>query len=256
MEAYLNPTILIAFLIMQVLYITKQCYQRIKKKEKDYSYNQFHFIKKLINEFDIVNGYIYYNIANCYYNTGDLGEAILYYRLAERLIPTDENLNNNLQLALDKRKDKIDKEQIDSILRSIFFWHYIISPYAKMWWFSVFFILIWISLLIYVFYRKPFIKYITVFSIIISFIFSLSIVFHLIDDETTEIGVITKETADAKNGPGINYPNTFKNKLHEGTEFEVLDHQLDWYQVKLPNGKICWFSNEDVEIAKLRLFSF
>src|SRR6186713_201914 len=40
-----------------------------------------------------------YNIGNCYYKTGQLGKAILYYERAARLSPDDEDIQFNLRLA-------------------------------------------------------------------------------------------------------------------------------------------------------------
>ena len=74
--------------------------------------------------------------------------------------------------------------------------------------------------------------------------------------EMFEIGTVVKEETMAKNGPGKSYPDTFKNALHEGTEFEVLDSQSDWYQVSLKNGKVCWLEKNTVEVATLKLFTF
>ena len=44
----------------------------------------------------IVNGRLEYNLANCYLQTGDVGRAILHYRRAQRLIPRDPRLADNL----------------------------------------------------------------------------------------------------------------------------------------------------------------
>ncbi len=38
----------------------------------------------------VVNGRLEFNSGNCYLQAGDLGNAILHYRRAQRLIPGDE----------------------------------------------------------------------------------------------------------------------------------------------------------------------
>jgi len=227
-----------------------------KRQKKEIFLQTASLYHKLIDKYEIVNGYLFYNLGNCYYNAGVLGKSILYYRLAECLIPNNEDLKNNLQVALSKSKDQIQSEQLDSIFRSIFFWHYLLSPMSKIWWLAIFFILIWLSLAIYIFWRKNFLKYIIVVSSIFSVILAISLTIHIIDDGTKEIGVITTLEATAKNGPGDSYKDTFKGPLHEGTEFTVIDTQDKWYQVVLKDGKICWLKSLDVEIAKLKLFSF
>ena len=45
------------------------------------------------------NGKLYYNLGNAQLQIGDLGQAIVSYRRAERLIPNDSNLRENLRFA-------------------------------------------------------------------------------------------------------------------------------------------------------------
>ena len=62
-----------------------------KEERKELFIRSATLYKKLINDYSIINGYIYYNLGNCYYNAGEIGKAILSYRLAEKLIPNDDD---------------------------------------------------------------------------------------------------------------------------------------------------------------------
>jgi len=42
---------------------------------------------------------LYYNLANAYYRTNDLGRAILFYRKAQKLAPRDKDVAANLRIA-------------------------------------------------------------------------------------------------------------------------------------------------------------
>ena len=52
---------------------------------------------------------IYYNLGNCYFRSGELGNAILYYEKALKMDPSHENSAFNLTLAKTKRIDKFDE---------------------------------------------------------------------------------------------------------------------------------------------------
>jgi tetratricopeptide (TPR) repeat protein len=54
------------------------------------------------------SGEVYYNIGNTYFKLGDLAPSILYYERARRLLPADEDVQVNLDLARSLTVDEID----------------------------------------------------------------------------------------------------------------------------------------------------
>ena len=54
------------------------------------------------------SGEVYYNIGNTYFKLGDLAQSILYYERARRLIPADEDVQANLELARSLTVDEIE----------------------------------------------------------------------------------------------------------------------------------------------------
>ncbi len=54
------------------------------------------------------SGQVYYNIGNSYFKSGDLARAILYYERARRLLPRDEDVRANLDLARSLTADEIE----------------------------------------------------------------------------------------------------------------------------------------------------
>ena len=67
---------------------------------------------------------LYYNLANAYYKTGDLGNAIAYYRKAELFAPRDADTSANLKRALSQTEDNIVRKEVPSALRSFFFLYF------------------------------------------------------------------------------------------------------------------------------------
>lgn len=58
----------------------------------------------LQSESEKSSGLFYYNIANTYFQLGEYGYAILYYYKAEKKLPRDSFIKNNLGVALEKAK--------------------------------------------------------------------------------------------------------------------------------------------------------
>src|SRR5438445_11782944 len=52
-----------------------------------------------------VGAALYYNLGNVYYRRGERGQAVLWYKRAERLSPRDPDIVFNLELALSHIRD-------------------------------------------------------------------------------------------------------------------------------------------------------
>lgn len=63
--------------------------------------------EKLADE-GTVSGPLYFNLGNAYYRSGQVGKSILYYERARTLLPRDEDVVSNLDLARLAVADKID----------------------------------------------------------------------------------------------------------------------------------------------------
>ncbi len=204
--------------------------------------------ERIVNEKGIRNGYIYYNLGNCYFHLGQIGKAILNYRRAERLIPNYSDLRRSLESARARRKDRIEKSQARSIAQTLFFWHYVLSLRTKIALFSVFFSAVWIVLLVRLFLNRAFTRWVLWLSIFSAVVFGVSGAVEAYGDNSTRFGVILVESAVSRKGPGESYAPSFKEPLHEGTEFCLRDEQGQWLRIELDNGALCWVSARAVEL--------
>ena len=89
------------------------------------------------------NGKLYYDIGNTYFRLGELGKAIVNYRRAERFLPDDENLQQNLAYALDQRLDKITPKTEKLLFKTLFFWHYDLPTTMRASLFAFFYVAFW-----------------------------------------------------------------------------------------------------------------
>ena len=68
---------------------------------------------------------------NTYLQLSDVGRAILHYRRAERLIPRDPLLTENLGVARARTLLNIPPARNSAVYRGLFFWHYQASPSGR-----------------------------------------------------------------------------------------------------------------------------
>jgi SH3-like domain-containing protein len=53
-------------------------------------------------------------------------------------------------------------------------------------------------------------------------------------------GVITAAEVVARQGDGPNYPPSFKDPLHAGLEFEMIEQRPGWLHIRLSDGADAW----------------
>ena len=99
--------------------------------------------ERIAQDGEIHNGKLYYNTANAYFQSGDIGRAILNYRLAGRLIPGDVNLTQNLAHARQTRVDSFEDRQETKVLKTLLFWHYDLPPGIRLSILAIFSALFW-----------------------------------------------------------------------------------------------------------------
>jgi tetratricopeptide (TPR) repeat protein len=100
--------------------------------------------ERIAQEGGVRNGKLYYNVGNAYFLQDRIGEAILNYRKAERLIPRHADLRKNLKAARILRKDQIETPARKKVMEVLFFWHYDLSLFARFVLFIVCFNAVWI----------------------------------------------------------------------------------------------------------------
>jgi tetratricopeptide (TPR) repeat protein len=206
--------------------------------------------ERLINEGGIENGRIYYNLGNIYFRMNDIGRAILYYRKAEQYTPNDSNLRQNLEYAREKCVDKIEEKQETKVLKTLFFWHYDLSVKTRLMMFTVFFAIVWISAGFRIFFKMPFLLWCIAVSSFLSIMLSGSLVAEEYILKKTRPGVILSSETITRKGNSETYEPSFKEPLHAGTEFTLLEERGDWYQIELSDSRTCWVSANDVELVR------
>ncbi len=206
--------------------------------------------ERIVQEGGIQNGKLYYNLGNVYFRLKDLGRAILNYRRAEQYIPNDPNLKQNLDYAREKRLDDIEEKQETKVLKTLFFWHYDLSTKERLMIFSVCFVLMWTAAAIRIFTQASYLRWCITVSFILSLLLAGSLLSEEISLRNTRPGVVISREVVARKGNSETYEPSFKDPLHSGTEFRLIEDRGSWYQIELADARTCWVHSKDVELVR------
>ncbi|MBN2314235.1 MAG: hypothetical protein JXM79_09920 [Sedimentisphaerales bacterium] len=197
--------------------------------------------EKIINEVGIKNSKLYYNLGNAYFLKEDLGRAILNYRRAEELDKADANIQKNLAFARSKRIDKVEVKTEKRVLQTLFFWHYDFSIKTKFLLMCTCFAILCVSLTFMIWRGKaaPWIATMVIGGFL-TLCFLTSVILESQARSDRFYGVITADEVVARQGDGPNYPESFKDSLHAGTEFDLLERRSGWFHIRLSDNSDGW----------------
>ena len=205
--------------------------------------------EKIINEGKIENAGLYYNLGNAYLLKENIGKAILNYRRAQKLNSSDANIQKNLEFARSQRIDKITPKTRERIMETLFFWHYDFSLRRKFILACLFFAAFCITLTVIVWFGRTAPTSVTaVITGILMLCFLASVVMETRERARLVCGVITVSDVVARQGDGQNYPESFKDPLHIGTEFDVLERRLGWLHIRLSDDSDTWIPSNTAEL--------
>lgn len=205
--------------------------------------------EKIINEGQIENAKLYYNLGNAYLLKGNIGKAILNYRRAEKLDASDANIKKNLEFAYNQRIDKIIPKAQKRVLKTLFFWHYDFSLQTQFILACLFFAASCVTLTVIVWWgRTSSSTAIAVIAGVLMLCFLISVVVETRRRISAVCGVITTRDVVARQGDGQNYPASFKDPLHAGTEFDVLERRPGWLHIRLSDNNDGWIPNNTAEL--------
>lgn len=206
--------------------------------------------EQIINDGHIANPGLYYDLGNCYLMTDDIGRAILNYRRAEMLNGSDPQIHKNLAYARSKRVDQVEERVEKRVLSRLLFWHYDFNLSTRFMVSLVLFALLMTLAGIRILTSR--IGGIIPTMIIVGVVFVCfagSTAADIFGIGHTQSGVILAKSVVARQGNGENYPESFSEPLHAGTEFEVLEERVHWAHIRLHNGDDAWIPLSSFELV-------
>ena len=205
--------------------------------------------ERLVRDGHIRNGKLYYNIGNAYFRLDDLGRAILNYLRAGKDIPNDTNLIQNLKYARSRRVDKFEERQTTRVLKTLLFWHYDLSYGVRLSIFIVVFLALWAAAALRLLKKELVPDYVMIIFIIVAVLFLSSVIMENYYQRTNRTGVIIAAEIIARKGDGNSFQPSFKDPLHCGVEFLLIEKRSGWLQIELPDGRRCWIPEKAAEFV-------
>ena len=205
--------------------------------------------ERLLEEGGIRNAKLFYNLGNAYFRSGDFGRAILNYRRAQALAPSDSNVRQNLEAARAARMDRFADPTETRVLRTLLFWHFDLSFGVRLALLAGFSGAFWaLAALRLVRPGKAARPALAVCGGLAAALL-LSVCFEGWRAGDEAAGVVLASESVARKGDGDNYEPAFTEPLHAGAELRVLEKRGDWLQGELPDGRTFWVHGRDVAMV-------
>lgn len=196
------------------------------------------------------SGAVYYNLGNCYFRLKSIGRAILNYERARRLLPDDEAVNFNLDLA--------NLLAVDRIIAPPQFILFKYVTTFKNWltidqlcWITLSCYLICMALLILrIFTRRRKLQAFIVAGIVIValplVLFAATLVVRAHEARHTIEALVLSAKISVMSEPSPEATEQFY--LHEGAKVRIEDSSGQWLRIRLADGKVGWLLASTVEI--------
>ncbi len=219
-------------------------------------YQQGDYQAALDNYLRILNsglesGPLHYNIGNAYFKLGRLGEAILHYERARRLIPGDEDLRANLELARSLTVDEIEPLPRFWLFRAVSWWVRLLPRGWLALLVGAGYVLAMAGLVVAILKRgnaaAGWARGIAIGSAAVALIFGINLtVLELGIGQPAEAIIMAEEVAVQSAPSDDRALQVFT--IHEGTKVRVEQRTEEWVEIVLEDGKVGWVRVNVLEV--------
>lgn len=197
-----------------------------------------------------VSASLYYNIGNCYFKSGDLAEAILYYNRALRLSPSNSDIEHNLSVANAQTVNKISAipeffltswfKSFASMLSSDGWAHISIL--------SLFVVLA--MLVVFLLSQKAIHRKLTfsigLFALVVTIVSSISSNYNMAELMRDNQAIIMSNYVPVKSSPDKSGKDIFI--LNEGVKVDIVEGLGEWNRIVISSGDSGWVEKINMEI--------
>ena len=205
--------------------------------------------ERVASDKTFANGKLFYNLGNVYFLKDDLGRAILNYRRAERYLPFDKKLQDNMAFARSRRVDVIEEHEQKRVMKTLFFLHYDLPLVWREGILLGCFALFWAALIALRWRKDGWLRWVAGLSCIVAVVFGVS-VWMSYRELRQPPAVIVATSVDARKGGSEAYDKSFEKPLHAGTEVTLTDDNGGWVEIRLGNGETGWLPKDAVGVVE------
>lgn len=186
------------------------------------------------------SGALLYNMGNAYYRLDELGQAIRYYEKARLLIPQNDELLHNLEIAKAKAVDQFSSLPTPAWMN---WWYTMLERSGGRWLFWIGFLLYLaaIAIIIYRFKfapRDPWVRRARAIVVLLCLVLLAAAFTASMQSVETRQAVVLSERVDLRETPAAD--GFSETAIHEGVVVDVLQESDTWIEIRLPNGGRGW----------------
>ncbi|MDP6580316.1 MAG: tetratricopeptide repeat protein [Vicinamibacterales bacterium] len=196
------------------------------------------------------SGELYYNIGNTYFKLGELGPAILYYERARRLMPGDDDLLANLELARSLTADEITPLPRFWVLRTVGWWVGLLPLAALVWLVALAYLTAMAAVILAI--LRPatplatWARRVAIAGATVSLVLGINLAIREMGIGSAEEAVIMAEEVEVQSAPSDD--STLQIfAVHEGTKVQIDRRSEAWVEVVLEDGKVGWVRTDQLE---------
>ncbi len=217
----------------------------------------------------VVDADLFFNMGNAYFESGDLGHAVLWYERARRLDPRDDDVRDNLALTRSMLRDKQLVPSESTLRRVLLFWHRDATTAESVAIASALYAFLCMLAVCFVFRREPAVERVLrrlsilspgrlfgfdvtqdvalamVVTFLVGALFAGSAVAKINAEHRRDRGVVVSGEVSVFSGPS--HDATVQFKVHEGTMVAVRDARDGWIRVDLPGDLSGWIDAASLE---------
>ena len=201
-------------------------------------------------ETDFRSPILFYNMGNCYFKTGNVPEAIVYYERSLKYDPENENTLANL-----KQANKLITDDIRELPQTAVsqWWYNFTRDKSINFWahLSIYLMVAAFLILILAVVRTP--NFIRKFSMLLGSLLVLAGIFTFFlantaknNIENDNYAIIFTPKVDVMSEPKDNGSRLFV--IHDGLKVDIISENNEWFEIKLANGAIGWIKKEDCKV--------
>lgn len=198
-----------------------------------------------IAESGVVNGQLFYNLGNACLKNNELGQAILWYERAMRLIPGDPDLRFNLDYARSLTKDA-SEESVSPLVRIFFFWQYQLAPRTIKVAAIVCNLIFWLLLGAWRLTRRRGLFRAAMVAALPALIFVLTAAFNYYEAAQRRQAIVLPDEVAIR--AGLEDGTTELFQLHAGAKVTVVKELRDHFQIRFSDDKIGWIEKTMVGV--------
>lgn len=196
-----------------------------------------------ILESGLESGELHYNLGNAWFRRGELGPAILHYERARRIMPRDDDLLANLELARSMTVDQVTPLPGFWLFRVAGWWIELLSHSALLTVVTLAWLIALTALIGAIVGRgdslRVWSRRVAAAAGVVTLIFGLSLMAREFDVGRSDEAIVMAEAAAVHSAPSDD-EELLIFTVHEGTKVRVERRSDAWVEIVLEDGKVGW----------------